>query len=149
MAKTQMLFYFESMIIFARNALDIAAYVYGDILFNIRIDSFNKLIKKVRTSNDSLFQDLKKYLESDNSVVRLLCGDEKGRALRDVIIHQANVRMNYYEYKENSEKKHLFLELKGKPEIDIDLFVEIFIYNVLDLFYKLNVCCQKKLNDKT
>lgn len=103
-----MLFYFESMIIFARNALDIAAYVYGDILFNIRIDSFNKLIKKVRTSNDSLFQDLKKYLESDNSVVRLLCGDEKGRALRDVIIHQANVRMNYYEYKENSEKEHFF-----------------------------------------
>lgn len=47
------------MIIFARNALDIAAYVYEDILFNIRIDSFNKLIKKVRTSNDSLFQDLK------------------------------------------------------------------------------------------
>lgn len=34
MAKTQMLFYFESMIIFARNA----AYVYGDILFNIRIE---------------------------------------------------------------------------------------------------------------
>ena len=52
--------------------------------------------------------------------------------------------MNYYEYKENSEKEHLFLELKGKPEIDIDLFVEIFIYNVLDLFYKVNVCCQKK-----
>lgn len=104
MAKTQMLFYFESMIIFARNA----AYVYGDILFNIRIDSFNKLIKKVRTSNDSLFQDLKKYLESDNSVVRLLCGDEKGRALRDVIIHQANVRMNYYEYKETQKKNICF-----------------------------------------
>lgn len=78
-----------------------------------------------------------------------MCGDEKGRALRDVIIHQANVRMNYYEYKENSEKEHLFLELKCKPEIDIDLFVEIFIYNVLDLFYKVKVCCQKKLNDKT
>lgn len=54
-SKIMILFYCESMIIFARNALDVETYVYGDLLFGTRVDSFNKLIKKVKTSDDSLF----------------------------------------------------------------------------------------------
>lgn len=43
--------------------MDVPAYVYGDLLFGTRVDGFNKLIKKVKTSDDSLFFELiKKHL---------------------------------------------------------------------------------------
>ena len=59
---------------------------------------------------------------------RLLCGSEKGRALRDIIIHQANVNLIYSEYRENSEKERLFLILKneGAGVLNIE---HISVYN--------------------
>lgn len=145
MSKTMILFYFESMIIFARNALDVAAYVYGDLLFGIRIDSFNRLIKKVKTSDDILFSKLKEYLDNEIFIFRLLCGEERGRALRDIIIHQANVKMGYYEYKENSEKEHLFLLLKDVEPLDLDVFIENFAQDVLRIFEEVNACCKERI----
>ena len=121
MGKTGLLFYFESMIVFARNALDVAVFVYSDLFFDQRIDSFNKFVKKVKKSENPLLEDLKQYYikaeEGEVSTLRLLCGSEKGRSLRDIIVHQANVHMEYYEYKENSEKEHLFLEVKMQHQL--------------------------------
>lgn len=149
MGKTMILFYFESMIVFARNALDVAASVYSDLLFDLRMDSFNKFIKKVKTLNDPVLDELKQFIisceEEQMSVLRLLCGQEKGRALRDIIIHQANVRMEYYEYKENSEKEHLFLEIKDVEPFDIDFFVSHFTQEVIEILERTNACCKKKL----
>lgn len=149
MSKTMILFYFESMIIFARNALDVAAYVYGDLLFGTRVDSFNKLIKKVKTSDDSLFFELKDYFDKETFAFSLLCGEERGRALRDIIIHQANVKMSYYEYKENSEKERLFLLLKDREPLDINIFAVTFIQDVLRIFEEVNNCCKKILKKET
>ena len=151
MGKTRILFYFESMIVFARNALDVAAYVYSDLLFDERIDSFNKFIKKVEKSSDPMLDNLKdffKYKDDELSALRLLCGSEKGRAMRDIIVHQANVRMGYYEYKENSEQEHLFLEIKDVEPFDIDAFLSYFTQDVIDILEEANVCCQRKLRSK-
>lgn len=137
------------MIIFARNALDVAAYVYGDLLFGTRVDSFNKLIKKVKTSDDSLFCELKDYFDKETFAFSLLCGEERGRALRDIIIHQANVKMSYYEYKENSEKERLFLLLKDREPLDINIFAVTFIQDVLRIFEEVNNCCKKILKKET
>lgn len=131
MGRTMLLFYFESMVVFARNALDVAAAIYCDLLFDKREDSFNKFSKQVMKSSDLSLENLKQYLEKNGenmvSAFRLLCGSERGRALRDVIIHQANVRLEYHEYKENSEKEHLFLRLKDMEPVDLDWFVPILL----------------------
>lgn len=147
--KTQILFYLESMMIFARNALDVVAPIYSDILFNKRYDSFNNFSKKVTKSNEALLHELKQYFLSkrDNNIsaFSLLCGSEKGRALRDIIIHQTNVQIEYSEYKENSEKERLFLVLKNIGAIELDGFVANFIKEVEDLFRKTTLCCNKYL----
>ena len=151
-SKTMMLFYFESMIIFARNALDVAAYVYSDLLFDTRKDSFNEVIKKVKKSADPLLSQLKSFFDEEYSeeatklsALTLLCGTEKGRALRDTIVHQANVKMGYHEYKEDSEKEHLFLEIKDRPPFDMDIFVESFTHEVICILENTNICCKRKL----
>ena len=142
--KTQILFYVESMILFARNALDVAATVYSKLIFNKRTDSYNEFSKRVISSNDSSLTELKTYLEnhSDNtlSAFRLLCGTEKGRALRDIIVHQSNIKLEYLEYKENSEKERLFLILKDTEPIDFNYFVTTFLEEVEELFSKTNNC---------
>ena len=149
MGKTELLFYLESMIIFARNALDIVAYIYSDLFFDQRMDSFNKFVKKIKKSESSVLAELKQFyneLEEDEmSALKVLCGTEKGRALRDIIIHQANVRIGYYEYKKDSEKERLFLEVKDKKLIDIDFFIFYFTQEVIDIMELTNKCCKKQL----
>ena len=142
--KTQILFYVESMILFARNALDVAATVYSKLIFNKRTDSYNEFSKRVISSNNSLLTELKSYLENHSgntlSAFRLLCGTEKGRALRDIIVHQSNIKLAYLEYKENSEKERLFLILKDTEPVDFNCFITTFLEEVEELFSKTNNC---------
>ena len=151
-ANTELLFYFESMIVFARNALDVAATIYCDLIFDKRCDSFNSFSKSIIKSDDPLLVDIKDYFVSNGedviSAYRLLCGSEKGRALRDIIIHQANVKLEYCEYKENSEKEHLFLMIKDSEPIDFDWFVSNFADEVVEILEKTNSCCEKYVKNK-
>ena len=147
--KTQLLFYVESMILFARNALDVAATVYSKLILNRRTDSYNEFSKRILSSDDSLLKELKTYLENHSndtlSAFRLLCGTEKGRALRDIIVHQANINLQYLEYKENSDKERLFLILKDTYPIDFNNFVLVFLEDVEELFIKTNNCLKVKV----
>lgn len=137
LGKTAILFYLESIIIFARCALDTSATIYSDLLFDRRDDSFHSFSKRVIKSDNPSLKELKLYyseLASEKlSAFRLLCGEEKGRALRDIIIHQANINLVYSEYKENCEKEKLFILIKGVEPIDFDWFVEHFIGEVIRL----------------
>lgn len=147
--KTQLLFYVESMILFARNALDVAATVYSKLILNRRTDSYNEFSKRILSSDDPLLKELKTYLENHSndtlSAFRLLCGTEKGRALRDIIVHQANINLQYLEYKENSDKERLFLILKDTYPIDFNDFVSVFLEDVEELFIKTNNCLKVKV----
>lgn len=144
LGRTQILFYVESMILFARNALDIAATIYSKLILNRRIDSFNDFSKRIMASDNPLYEDLKTYFEdnTDNTIhaFRLLCGSERGRALRDIIIHQSNIRLEYLEYKENSEKERLFLILKDVDPIDLDYFISTFLEEIEEIFSATNIC---------
>lgn len=147
--KTRLLFYVESMILFARNALDAAATVYSKLILNRRTDSYNEFSKRIFSSDDPLLKELKTYLENHSndtlSAFRLLCGTEKGRALRDIIVHQANINLQYLEYKENSDKERLFLILKDTYPIDFNSFVSVFLEDVEELFIKTNNCLKTKV----
>ena len=137
------------MILFARNALDVAATVYSKLILNRRTDSYNEFSKRILSSDDPLLKELKTYLENHSndtlSAFRLLCGTEKGRALRDIIVHQANINLQYLEYKENSDKERLFLILKDTYPIDFNNFVLVFLEDVEELFIKTNNCLKIKV----
>ena len=105
-------------------------------------------MKKVKKSEAPFLEDLKQYYikaeEEEMFALRMLCGSEKGRALRDIIVHQANVHMEYYEYKANSEKEHLFLEIKDAAPIDIDFFMSHFTQDVIEILEMTNQYCKGK-----
>lgn len=152
MGATGILFYIETIVVLARNALDISASIYSEILLNTKNDSFNDLSKKILKGDNKLFTDLKHAIEKwgDNpiSAYRLLCGTTKGRALRDIIIHQSVINLQYFEYKVNSEKEKLFLVLKGIEPICLDDFVNCFMDELFEIFRTYNRCCELVLNDE-
>ena len=80
-------------------------------IFIIRVLAKNS--KRIIKSDDSVLKKLGNYFRENDEgsfgVFRLLCGSERGRALRDIIVHQANIKLEYYEYKEDSEKERLYL----------------------------------------
>lgn len=125
--KTKILFYIESTVLLARNALDVAATFFAKLLLNRRIDSFNDLSKRLVNETQQKYMPLQRYFNSvgDNPIhaYRLLCGVTKGRALRDIIIHQTNIWIEYLEYRENSEKEKLFVIIRDTPPIEFDEFL--------------------------
>lgn len=76
--KTKILFYAESTVLFARNALDIAATFFSKLLFNKRMDSFNDLTKRLISETKENYSTFHQYFDSiyDNPThaYRLLCG---------------------------------------------------------------------------
>ena len=152
MGKTKILFYVESAIVFARNSLDVSASIYSDILLNRREDSFNELCKKIDKQDDSIFDDFKgkkaSWQEDSLNAFNLLCGTSKGRALRDIIIHQTNVNLVYDEFKENSEREKLFIILKDFGQIDLDSFINQFTLELYDILNECNNLCKKVINKK-
>lgn len=150
MGASKILFYVESIIIFARNALDVSASVYSDLLLDKRLDSFNSLSKNILNDNDNRFGDLKnsfeRWGEDRTSTYRLLCGTTHGRALRDMIIHQAVIRLEYFEYKEDSDREKLFLVLKDMDPICLDDFIKDFIEGLFEIFETCNSYCKLALN---
>lgn len=125
--KTKILFYIESTVLLARNMLDVTATFFAKLLFEHRMDSFNDLSKRLVNETQQKYMTLQQYFNfvSDNPILayRLLCGVTKGRALRDIIIHQANICIQYLEYRENSEKERLFVIIKDTPPIEFDEFL--------------------------
>lgn len=125
--KTQILFYAETTVLLARSALDIAAPFFSKLLFGNRTDSFNDLSKKIinETSgkHSALHQYFKTVSNNPSHAFRLLCGVTKGRALRDIIVHQSNIRIHYLEYRENSEKEKLFVIVNDTYPIEFDEFL--------------------------
>ena len=152
MGKTKILFYVESTIVFARNALDVSASIYSDILLNHREDSFNTLCKKIDKQEDNIFNDFKEkkaaWQEDGLNAFNILCGTTKGRALRDIIIHQTNVNLLYDEYKENSNKEKLFIYLKEFGSIELDQFINLFVLGLYNILTECNSLCKKILEIK-
>ena len=132
--ETELLFYTESTIIFARTALDVLTPIISQAVYKKREDSFNSFSKRIRNDLDERVEPLKRkfydYENDETHACLLLCGSEKGRALRDQLIHQTTIKLDYLEYS-NSDKEMLFLLLnKGTLALPFDLFIPIFVYQV-------------------
>lgn len=136
-------FYTESMIIFARTALDVIATILFQAIFDKRGDSFNKFskaIKKDINNNLSVFKAaFSKYENTSMHAYLLLCGSEKGRALRDQLIHQTTVKLQYDEYG-NGEKEQLYIILnkdEEKVQIPYKIFCHLFVLEVDEIVFTM------------
>ena len=141
--ETTLLYHTESTILFARNALDVVATIFHCIAFHERNDSFNKFTKKILKDENDKFIYLKSYLceidKLDTHAFRLLCGSERGRSLRDQIVHQTNIKLEYDEYKEGSNKEKLFIVLyKGEIVICYREFMRNFVMEVVEMISSIS-----------
>ena len=66
--------------------------------------------------------------------------------MRDIIIHQSVIRLEYFEYKEDSEREKLFLILKNMDPICLDDFIKDFIEDFFQIFKTCNSCCELVLS---
>lgn len=103
----ELLYHIEAMILFARSALDIAAYVFSAFLLKRRTDSLHEFCKLLMKTSDANLVDLQKAITSEGSVktswLNILRGREKGRSVRDKIAHQTAVRIEYERVKQDWE----------------------------------------------
>ena len=75
----------------------------------------------------------------DTHAFRLLCGSERGRSLRDQIVHQTNIKLEYDEYKEGSNKEKLFIVLyKGEIVICYREFMRNFVMEVVEMISSIS-----------
>lgn len=140
----KILYHLESMILFGRSALDVAAYLFSSFLIKpyggVRYDSFNKFSKQISSSKDDnlkilkeLFKDLE---EKEYSTYRLLCGSERGRSLRDVISHQTILKVEYCETKMHSEKEYCHVVVNKFP-ISLEIFINKICFEVISIFFTI------------
>lgn len=147
--ETKVLYHLEAMILLARSALDLAAYVCSNLLINKRNDSFNSFIRTIDKINSSTKQAeaIKNYFNTLNnsefSAFRLLCGAEKGRALRDIVVHQTTLNIEYLETKPNSEKESCHI-IVNKTAIPFEIFIDMICRGVMDIIFFLEDIISEK-----
>ena len=107
----------------------------------------NRLYQHIRTFEKIIKNYFVIYLKSylceidklDTHAFRLLCGSERGRSLRDQIVHQTNIKLEYDEYKEGSNKEKLFIVLyKGEIVICYREFMRNFVMEVVEMISSIS-----------
>ncbi len=140
----ELVFYTESLILFSRASLDILSAFLGKILLEpfmkVRVDSFNKLLKNIyKIENESLTK-FKELFDTENegnfSWLKVLCGAEKGRSVRDQIVHQKNLTVYYSEYVDSSEKEKCFVECLDY-KLPFDFFINNMKNSLLETIYQM------------
>lgn len=125
----KILYNLESMVLLVHSVLDLAAYVYSELLLNERNNSFNKFIKKLNKEDSkknivTINEFFKQFNNSDINVYILLCGTQKGRVLRNIIVHQLVLTLEYLEIDSNSENESLHV-IVDKKDIPYQIFINI------------------------
>jgi len=132
-------YHLEAFVLFARSALDIGARAFGLLLPKPfprgRFDSFNDLTKVVQESGPaSLRHAITTLRGSSQSWLSILCGKERGRALRDKISHQTEFPLFYAEIHQGSEKEYAMVAIDGAPSVRLPDFVATVRVGVVDGF---------------
>jgi hypothetical protein len=142
-------YHLESMILFARSALDIASRIFGELLplpfQRKRFDSFNDLVKAITKGEKRLsVAVLFDVLRSDPySWLSLIADIEKGRSLRDKIVHQIGFPIEYMELNPNSEKESavVMIDRKNFSYLPLPEFVNTLREGVVEGFFLLESIC--------
>jgi len=152
----EIFYHLEAFILFARSSLDIAAGLFGHFVLagEKRYDSFNDLCKGIVKKAGgpevvlgdpprSVFPPFRTALprciardqRDEFSWLSILCGSERGRALRDKIAHQTGFPLDYDEYSLMSEKEHAVVSLGENFSMPLPSFVELVRAGVVKTYF--------------
>jgi hypothetical protein len=120
-------YHLESFIFFARSSLDVSSVIFGEFLLNKDYDSFNDLSKailKIGSKLKNLSDHVSTLRKDDYSWFSVLCGTERGRALRDKVAHQTGFPIDYEELTLVSEKENAVVRLSRTVTRRLDEFLD-------------------------
>jgi len=138
-------YHLEAFVYFARSSLDLAATIFGQLFFNKKMDSFNDLTKKIASDmkkglTTRLSEDFVSWVASERSDLKgwlpVLCGDERGRALRDKIAHQTGFPIDYEGLFLESEKEYAVVRVSKDTKLRLKDFLDIVRNGVVDNFIR-------------
>lgn len=142
-------YHLESMVLFARSALDVASTTFGwtlpDPFPKNQYDSFNKIIKKIsQNPPEGLGEFISNLRDDETSWLSLVAGTSRGRSLRDKLAHQTSFPIEYAELRPPSEKEYAVVNLGGNL-IPLEEFIDMFCHGVIDGYLKIESYCLKHI----
>lgn len=138
-------YHLEAFVYFARSSLDLAATIFGLLFFNRKMESFNDLTKKIASDKRKglaarLREDFVSWVASErgdaNGWLPVLCGNERGRALRDKIAHQTGFPIDYEELFVESEKEYAVVRVSKDTTLPLKDFLDTVRNGVIDNFIR-------------
>jgi|SRR5580700_3235794 hypothetical protein len=138
-------YHLEAFVYFARSSLDLVATIFGLLFFKKKMDSFNDLTKMIisDTKKDTiahLDEDFVSWVASErrdpNGWLPVLCGDERGRALRDKIAHQTGFPIHYEELFVDSERDYAVVRVSDDTTFPLKNFLDAVRDGVIDNFIR-------------
>lgn len=150
----QVNYHLEAATTLARSALDVGSSVFGrlwpDPLPSKRYDSFNEfskhLIREYPESESA--QALIRSSNNDFSWFRMLCGQERGRALRDQVAHQKCFPIEYSELRPNSEKESAVVRVSKDVIVPLPRFLNEITHGPVEIFLTLENEISRRREEK-
>jgi hypothetical protein len=135
-----LIYHLEATVLFARSALDLLSTVFGglwpDTLKSKRYDSFNDFSKDLIKMHpqSAAAKILAAARDEDRGWFGMLCGAERGRALRDKIAHQIEFPIGYEELDWPSEKESAIVILGQDKYLPLPDFLHRVTRGPLNMF---------------
>jgi len=147
-------YHLESIVLFARSALDIASGIFGELLpapfQRKRFDSFNDLVKAITKGEERLVvvRCFKLLRSLPYSWLSLIASIDK-RSLRDKIAHQMGFPIEYMELNPNSEKESAVIILDRKEDhfLPLPLFINSLREGVIEGFSIFESICTQPYSE--
>jgi hypothetical protein len=140
-------YHLESFVLFARSALDIASRLFGELLpepfQKKRFDSFNDLVKSIMASSQppGLAATFESLRDNPFSWLSFVADIQKGRSLRDKLVHQIGFPIEYMELRPPSEKESAVVFLGKDKYLPLPQFVNTLREGVINGFLLLEQAC--------
>ena len=140
-------YHLESLVLFARSALDISSRLFGELLpepfQKKRFDSFNDLVKAILANSQpsNLAATFESLRDDPFSWLSFVANVQKGRSLRDQLAHQIGFPIEYIALRPPSEKESAVVLLGDDKYIPIPQFVNKLREGVVNGFLLLEQAC--------
>jgi hypothetical protein len=137
----------ESLVVFARSALDIASRLFGELLpgpfESKRFDSFNDLVKAIIASSEppGLAATFKVLRDDPFSWLSFVADIQKGRSLRDKLVHQIGFPFACKELHPPREKESAVVYIGEDRYVPLPQFVDTLRGGVINGFLLLEQAC--------
>jgi hypothetical protein len=139
-------YHLEAFVLFARSALDIGAAAFSERLpppfVRKRCDSFNDLLKTItKTSGFGLSAKVLSWRTEEDGWLKMVADIEKGRSLRDKLVHQIGFPISYTELNPHSDKRSPVVLLGDGNWLPLPAFIERLRTGVVQAFLALESTC--------